>query len=293
MYVARARLKRFVKQKKCSSSFLALQRINIITTITIMIDSFVFFVLIAGLLASLITAPLGCIGLWNGLAFFGDTLAHASLLGVCFSMLWQVPYACGAILICLGIAYFIGHKSSKQNDVSLAVISYSCLSLSILIISLFPKANLDPNALLFGDLLSASISDIALLSIALLTLWSAIAKYWSAILMTSFDADLAQVQGYPSAMVRLLIFFAYAIIMGLVMKMMGALFAPALTIIPAAAASYRSKTPFEMIVWAVLISCLSCVIGIGASFYVDLPTGPAIICTSVIILTLMKISARY
>ncbi len=257
-----------------------------------MIDSFVLFIIIAALLASLVTAPLGCIGLWNGLAFFGDTLAHASLLGICFSILSDIPYAFGAIAVCLSIAYFIGQKSSKQSDVSLAVISYSCLSISILIISIFPKANLDPNTLLFGDLLSANLSDIYLLILALFILWGSIAKYWSAILMTSFDADLAQVQGFPSKMVRLAVFLAYAITIGIIMKMLGALFAPALTIIPAAAARYRSKTPFEMITSATLISCFSSAIGIGASFYFDLPTGPSIICVAATTLALIKISAK-
>lgn len=257
-----------------------------------MIDSFVFLIISAGLLASLITAPLGCIGLWNGLAFFGDTLAHASLLGVCFSVLLHIPYAFGAVCLCIGIAYFMGHRSSKQNDVSLAVISYSCLSLSMLVISLFPKANLDPNTLLFGDLLSANTSDIILLIASLVILWSAIIKYWPAILMTSFDADLAHVQGYPSKIVRLFLFLGYALIIGIVMKMLGALFAPALAIIPAAAANRISKTPFRMLLWSTLISCFSCAIGISASFFFDLPTGPAIICVTAAILALIKISAK-
>ncbi len=259
---------------------------------TTMIDSFVLFIVVSALLASLITAPLGCIGLWNGLAFFGDTLAHASLLGVCFSVLLQVPYACGAVVVCLAIAYFIAHKSSKQSDVSLAVISYSCLSFSMLVISLFPKANLDPNTLLFGDLLSTSSSDVLLLAIALAVLWGGIAKYWSAILMTSFDADLAQIQGFPSRAIRLMVLFAYAIIIGIVMKMLGALFAPALTIIPAAAARYRSKTPSQMMTSAIVISCFSSIIGIGISLYFDLPTGPSIICVSAITMALIKISAK-
>lgn len=257
-----------------------------------MIDLFIFLIIASALLASLLTAPLGCIGLWNGLAFFGDTLAHASLLGICFSILLQIPYVFGAIVVCLSIAYFIAHKSSKQSDVSLAVISYSCLSFSILIISLFPKANLDPNTLLFGDLLSTGLSDILLLALALLILWGLLAKYWSAILMTSFDTDLAHVQGFPSKNVRLMMFFIYAIIIGLVMKILGALFAPALTIIPAAAARYRSKTPFEMIASAILISCFSSVMGIGMSLWFDLPTAPVIICISALILALIKISAK-
>lgn len=253
-----------------------------------MIDSFVLFIVVAALLASLITAPLGCIGLWNGLAFFGDTLAHASLLGVCFAVLFHIPYAFGAVLVCLCIAYFIAQKSSKQSDVSLAVISYSCLSFSILVISVFPKANLDPNSLLFGDILSTNPFDISLLGLALVMLWGFVVKYWRAILMTSFDADLSHVQGFPAKTVRLMILFAYAVIIGLVMKMLGALFAPALTIIPAAAARYCSKTPKEMIIAACIISCFSSLIGIVASLNFDLPTGPAIICTSAILLSAIK-----
>ena len=256
--------------------------------ITTMIDTFLLYIVVSALLASLITAPLGCVGLWNGLAFFGDTLAHASLLGVCFSVLLHVPYGLGAVLVCLGIAYFIAKKSSKQSDVSLAVISYSCLSFSILVISIFPKANLDPNTLLFGDLLNVGLPDIFVLVLALLALWGFITKYWHAILMTSFDADLAQTQGVPAKTINLMILFAYAIIIGLVMKMLGALFAPALTIIPAAAARYCSTTPKQMITSAVLISCASSLIGIMGSLYFDLPTGPSIICISAILMVLVK-----
>ena len=110
--------------------------------------------------------------------------------------------------------------------------------------------------------------------------------------MTSFDADLAQIQGFPSKTIRLMVLFAYAIIIGIVMKMLGALFAPALTIIPAAAARYRSKTPPQMIISATLISCFSSIIGIGISLYFDLPTGPAIVCVAAITMALIKISAK-
>ncbi|MCX7343434.1 MAG: metal ABC transporter permease [Proteobacteria bacterium] len=254
-----------------------------------MIDSFFISIIIVALMASLITAPLGCIGLWNGLAFFGETLAHASLLGVCISVLLHLPYAYGAIAVCLVIAYFIGTNYSAQSDVSLAVISSTCLSVSILIISVVPQAHLSPDALLFGDLLGTNLNDIWLLASALLILTIFLIKYWSAILITSFDADLAHVQGYPSKKVRLLMLFAYATAMGIVMKLLGALFAPALTIIPAAAAYCKANRPSQMIAYAILISCFSSLSGIGLSFYFDFPVGPTIICLSTIILVILKI----
>jgi zinc transport system permease protein len=257
-----------------------------------MIDSFFISIIVIALMASLITAPLGCIGLWNGLAFFGETLAHASLLGICISVLLHLPYACGAIAVCLVIAYFIGTNNSAQSDVSLAVISSTCLSVSILIISVVPQAHLSPDALLFGDLLGININDIWLIASALLILAIFLVKYWSAILITSFDADLAHVQGYPSKKVRLLMLFAYATVMGIVMKLLGALFAPALTIIPAAAAHCRANKPSQMLIYATLISCFSSLSGIGLSFYFDFPVGPTIICLSTLILVTLKITKK-
>lgn len=253
-----------------------------------MIDSFLILIVIAALMASLITAPLGCVGLWNGLAFFGETLAHASLLGICISVLLHLPYSYGAVVVCLCIAYFISKSAAAQSDVSLAVISSTCLSISILVIAVVQKTNLNTDTLLFGDLLGISIHDIVLLGIALLTLIGFLLKYWSAILITSFDADLSHVQGFPSKNMRTLILFAYAIAMGIVLKLLGALFAPALTIIPAAASRYIARTPLQMIYSATLISCFASLTGIGLSFYLDLPAGPTIICICAAILVVFK-----
>ncbi len=170
------------------------------------------------------------------------------------------------------------------------VISSACLSISILVISVVPQANLSPDTLLFGDLLGASVHDIFLLATTLLVLVSFLIKYWSAILITSFDADLAHAQGFPSKNVRMLILFGYAIAMGIVLKLLGALFAPALAIIPAAASRYRAKKPSQMICYATLISCFSSLVGISFSFYFDLPVGPSIICVCTTILVILKLA---
>ena len=255
-----------------------------------MIDSFFLLITATAIMASLMTAPLGCIGLWNGLAFFGETLAHASLLGVCISVLLHMPYAYGAIGICLVIAYFIGNNTSAQSDVSLAVISSTFLSVSILIISVVPEAHLSPDALLFGDLLGTNTKDIILLVVVLLVFFIFLIKYWSAFLITSFDTDLAEVQGYPAKKIRMLMLFAYAIAMGIIMKLLGALFAPALTIIPAAAARYKARKPSQMVTYSIAISCFSSLTGIGLSFYFDFPVGPTIICLSTLIMIVCKLT---
>jgi zinc transport system permease protein len=42
---------------------------------------------LAGSLLALLAAPLGCLLVWRRLAYFGDSLSHATLLGVGFKYL--------------------------------------------------------------------------------------------------------------------------------------------------------------------------------------------------------------
>ena len=45
---------------------------------------------LAGILLSLITAPLGAFVVWRKMAYFGDTLAHSALLGVALGIFLSI-----------------------------------------------------------------------------------------------------------------------------------------------------------------------------------------------------------
>ena len=49
-------------------------------------DSFILYALAAGLALALVVGPLGSVVVWRRMAYFGDTLAHASLLGVALAI---------------------------------------------------------------------------------------------------------------------------------------------------------------------------------------------------------------
>ena len=48
-----------------------------------MFDDFFIRALIAGVGIAIIAGPLGCLVIWRRLSYFGDTLSHSALLGVC------------------------------------------------------------------------------------------------------------------------------------------------------------------------------------------------------------------
>ncbi|SQC90898.1 High-affinity zinc uptake system membrane protein znuB [Cedecea neteri] len=60
---------------------------------------------LAGILLACAAGPLGSFVVWRRMSYFGDTLAHASLLGVAFGLLLNVNpfYAVIAVTLLLAI----------------------------------------------------------------------------------------------------------------------------------------------------------------------------------------------
>lgn len=252
-------------------------------------DSLLILLIIIVVLASLMTAPLGCIGLWNGLAFFGDTLAHASLLGVCISMLTHTPYAVGGIIVAVFLAIVVAKNNDSPNDVTLASISYTCLAVSLIIISKYFRGILDPNTLLFGDILSIHPEYLWFMGAITAVLLSLIFVFFKPIQMVSFDSCLAHTKQIPVTRVRFLLLISYGIAIGSGLKILGALFVPAIALLPAVTARGLSNSPLQMIIYATFISIICGILGLFLSLTFDLPTGPAIVAMNAMALVVTRV----
>ena len=55
-------------------------------------DEFLLRALIGGFGVALLAGPLGCLVVWQRMAYFGATLSHAALLGVALGILLQVNF---------------------------------------------------------------------------------------------------------------------------------------------------------------------------------------------------------
>ena len=70
-----------------------------------MLDDFFTRAVIAGVGLALVTGPLGCFVVWRKLAYFGDTLAHAALLGVALSLLSNVNVTLAVFSVAMCVAF--------------------------------------------------------------------------------------------------------------------------------------------------------------------------------------------
>ena len=61
---------------------------------------FMIYAVIAGLFIAVVAGPLGCFVVWRRMSYFGDTLAHSSLLGVALAILFGINLQLAIITSC-------------------------------------------------------------------------------------------------------------------------------------------------------------------------------------------------
>lgn len=247
-------------------------------------DDFLVRALAGALGAALVAGPMGSVVVWGRMAFFGDALAHAALLGIVVGFALDTSPILGVALVCLlvaGTVLVTVDDPRLTPDTILAIVSYGTLALGIALLGFMEGVRGDLLGLLFGDILAISDADLAWIwgvgAVALVTL----ALVWRRLLAIVVHAELAAVEGVPVRRVRAVYLLTLAVTVAVTMKVVGVLLVTALLVIPAAAARPFSRTPEAMAVFAALAGALAVVIGLGASLSWDVASGPAIVCAAV------------
>jgi zinc transport system permease protein len=246
------------------------------------LDSFIVYALAAGIALALVVGPLGSIVVWRRMAYFGDTLAHASLLGVALAIAaGQMPMA-GVGLIGVSIAvllFWLEKQRDLSTDTLLGILSHSALALGLIVLALIQSQGFNINLMtyLFGDLLAVDLSDIALMVGSVIIILLVFSQILSPLISISVNEDLARVDGVAVEKIRFIFMILLSMVIAVALKVVGILLITALLIIPAATARLFSKSPKQMVLISVLIAILAVVVGLFSSLTWDLPAGPAIV----------------
>lgn len=236
--------------------------------------------LVAGLLVALVAGPLGSLLVWRRLAWFGDSLAHAALLGVGLSLLLALPGWIGisaVTAVVAGLLALLLRRPELATDTLLTILATTSLSLGLIAVSLADQVRVDLMAYLFGDLLGVTAADLPLFAGAAVVVLALLRWQWDALVLASVNEELAAVDGIPVARLRLLLLLLVALTVTAAMKVVGVLLITALLVIPAAAARRLARTPEQMALAAIGIGMTAVATGLGGSLQWNLPLGPAIV----------------
>lgn len=250
------------------------------------LDDFFWRAFWAGIGMVLVTGPLGCFVVWKRMAYLGDTLSHAALLGVALGFLLGISLTLGVLMISLAIGlllFGLQRRRELASDAILGTLSHAALALGVLVISLMSWVRVDLMGYLFGDLLAVAVSDLYWIygggSVVLAMLfWQ-----WRNLLAITVDEELAAAEGVPVVPLQLLFMVLIAVVVALAMKMIGMLLVTALLIIPATAARHFSRTPEQMALGAVVVGWIAVAAGLNLSMVWNVPTGPAIVTSAALL----------
>ena len=241
---------------------------------------FLLNALLAGLALALVAGPLGSFVVWRRMAYFGDTLAHAALLGVAVGLLLDVSPTLAVTVGCVLLAVLLVTLQQRQPlaaDTLLGILAPSTLSRGLVVLSFNREVRIDLLGYLFGDLLAVGPSDLLWIVAGSALVLACLLALWRQLLAVTVHEELAQVEGLPVAGLRLALVLLIALVIAVAMKIVGVLLITSLLIIPAAAAQRHSRTPEQMAIGASLLGMLAVGGGLSLSWFEDTPAGPSIV----------------
>ncbi|HFQ5383406.1 TPA: zinc ABC transporter permease subunit ZnuB [Vibrio vulnificus] len=251
--------------------------------------------LLAGLGIALIAGPLGSFVVWRRMAYFGDTLAHASLMGLALGFLLDVNLYLALIVCCLALAVILVTLQKQQlvaSDTLLGILAHSALSIGLVAVSFLDNVRVDLMSYLFGDLLAVSPQDLLFIYAGVAAVGATLYLFWRPLLSTTVNEELAAVEGTNIDLIRLILMLMVGIVIAVGMKFVGALIMTSLLIIPAAAARRFAQSPEQMAGFASLIGVLAVLGGLTLSWHFDTPAGPSVVISATTIFMLAQLKPQ-
>ena len=251
-------------------------------------DDFLTRAALAGLGVALVAGPLGCVVVWRRMAFFGDALAHAGLLGVALAVLTGAGGTLGVALGTLGVAAgaalalaALEARAGVTGDAALGIVAHGALAAALTLVSLVPSLRVNLEALLFGDVLTVRWADVVLVWVGGALVLAGLAALWRPLVALAASPEIAAAEGLRPARARVLFTLLVAATVALAIKLVGALLVTALLVVPAATARRLAGGPEAMAALAALVAAMAVGLGLAASVWIDAPPGPAVVLAAV------------
>ncbi len=251
-----------------------------------MLDDFFMRALIAGVGAAAVAGPLGCFIVWRRMSYFGDTLSHAALLGVALALLLDVNTTVSVAAVSIVLAFLLlalRQGGTLPSDALLGLLSHSALAIGLVCLAFMTWVRVDLMGLLFGDILSVTRLDIAMIYGGGAIVLAGLILIWRSLFAATVSPDLAGGEGLRPERAELIFMLLTAIVIAMALKIIGALLITALLILPAAAARRWASTPEQMAVIAGLAGAAAVVAGLHGSLHYDTPSGPSIVVAAMLL----------
>lgn len=250
---------------------------------------------IAGLAIGVVAPVIGMFLVVRRYSLMADTLAHVSLAGVAFGLLLKINPMFSAIGLSLAASVLMERLRTSHRifgESVLALFLSGSLAVAVIILSLAQGFNANLFSYLFGSISTVSVLDLWV-TVGLAVFVCIVIRFlYKELFFVSFDADLALASGIRVKVLNLAVVMLAAITVALSIRIVGALLIGALMVIPVVSAMQYGRGFRTTLMLSVAFSLIAVIVGLFASYYLNLASGGAIVLTALVIFLLSLLATR-
>lgn len=242
--------------------------------------------LIGGILVGILSAVVGTWVVLRGMAFLGEAMSHGMLPGVATAVILGLPGQLGALVAAGAMAAGVGLLSGRRriaSDTAIGIFFVGMLALGVIIVSASRTQPINLTAILFGDILAMTWGDIMLITIVSLLVISVFLYWFRPFVVLTFDSRIAHTLGMKPAVAQIVLMAGVAAAIVVSYQAVGTLLVVGMLLAPAATAALWARSIWQVTALAIVFAVLSVIIGLYASWFIELAAGPSIALTAVVL----------
>ena len=235
--------------------------------------------LLAAILLGILCAVVGTYLIVQGMGLLGDVIAHAVLPGLAIAFFFGVDIFIGAFIsgtLSTFVITWIQSQSRVKVDVAMALVFSGFLALGITLITVL-KSKLDLHQFLFGDILGVTTTDVMRTGAIAILILLLVKLFYKELLFYTFDPLGAQAMGLPVTVIQFGLTAAITLTIIASMQAVGVVLVVSLLIAPGITAYLLVKELHQMMICGAIIGIISSVAGMYISYYLNVPSGAAIV----------------
>lgn len=233
--------------------------------------------------------------------FVDLALAQVATLGTCVALLMgyhfddRITFWISLAVTFVGAAFFSWSRSAKKGAVPQeAIIGITFVVAAagvILLLSRVAGGKEELEHLLTGDILNVTKGEIAQRALVFVVLAGFYAAFHKRFVLISSDPDEAFKSGLKVRLWDFLFYAAFAIVVVSFVRVAGVLLTFAYLIVPAVCGTMLATQWIKRLAVGWGIAVIASLLGLWASYQLDLPTGAAIVCAAGLMLAITSIVA--
>src|ERR1700682_4696595 len=229
----------------------------------------------AGTIVAIVAGAIGYFVVLRASAFAAHALSHIGFAGATGAVVLGISPVFGLLAFTLLSGVTIGALGNRLRgrDVTIGIVLAWTLGLGVLFISLYRGYATEAYALLFGEILGISATDVVITLVAGIVTIAALIALYRPLLFTSVDEDLASAKGVPVSILSVAFMVILAVAVSEAVQVVGVLLIFALIVAPAAIADRFTTRPSRGALLSAVLAVLFTWGGLTVAYYFPYPVG--------------------